>query len=402
MHYNLLYYGVNNSFCNTTNNNLQKKNSALREIISYAQPDIFTVNEISSNATYHTMILDSVLNIGGITHYERATITNFSGTTIINGMFYNSEKLGIVNQYALVGGDRDINVYKMYYKSPDLSWSTDTVFLTVIVAHLASGSGVEEEENRDNEVTLLMNHIASLPNPGNFLFQGDFNLYTDDEPAFQRLINNTNANIRFYDPINKIGTWNNNSTYAAYHTQSTHTAEDCFISGGLDDRFDFIMASLPIIMETYNVKYVPSSYVTLGQDGQHFNKSLIESPTNSSAPADVIQALYDMSDHLPVMLSLKINQTPAGIGEAVAPGLTVLVENPISNDIQLNVYAGANQQVLIRLFDCTGRLVQTQHRTVELGQNDIRLSANELQSGLYILNVSGGSKYNSSFKLIKY
>jgi len=401
MHYNLLYYGVNNAWCNQTNNNLQVKNDAMRKIIAYAQPDIFTVNEISSNVIYHQMILDSILNINGVTRFSRAALTNFSGTSIINGMFYDSEKFGIAKEYALVGGDRDINVYKMYYKTPELHWSTDTVFITFFVAHLSSGSGSQNEQNRENEAGLVMNHIATLPNPGNYIFQGDFNFYTSAEAGFQRIINNPNPNIRLYDPINKVGTWTNNETFAPYHTQSTHLTTNCFIGGGLDDRFDFIMTSLPVIMETFRVKYVPGSYVTLGQDGLHFNKALIDPPVNASAPAHVIQALYDLSDHLPVYLDLRINQTPAYIEENQSASLIISFENPVRDNIHLQIYSDKNQNIEIRMFDLSGRILFSVSEKVSQGLNEIAFSSDFLKQGLFLMQITQENGLQQTERLVR-
>lgn len=401
MHYNLLYYGVNNSFCNQTNNNLQVKNDALRKIIDFTKPEIFTVNEISSSAVYHQMILDSVLNINGVSKYQRAPITNFSSTSIVNGMFYDSEKFGITKSYALVGGDRDINVYKMFYKSPELVWSTDTVFITFIVAHLSSGTGSQNELNRDNEAALVMNHIATLPNPANFLFQGDFNLYTSAEAAFQRIINNPNANIRLYDPLNKVGSWSDNPTYAAYHTQSTHTSTNCFIGGGLDDRFDFIMTSLPVIMDTYRVQYITGSYTTLGQDGLHFNNAITDPPVNTSAPAPVIQALYDMSDHLPVYLDLKINQIPASVYEVADASVRLTFPNPVSDVVHLSVYSDKIQYVNVQIFDIEGRLVLNERQELTNSLNAIELPVADLRSGIYVMRISSESGFQNSWKIVK-
>ncbi len=388
MHYNLLYYGVTIFDCNSTSNNINKKNAALRDILNYTKPDIFTVNEISKYISYHDQILDSCLNINGINYYARAELTNFSNTVIVNQLYYNTQKFGLKSEYALVGGDRDINVYKLYYKSPELAWSTDTVFLTIIVGHLASGSDPEAANMRNNEATLVMNHIASLPNPHNYLFQGDFNLYGASEPAFQKMINNNNANIRFYDPVNKIGEWSSNSTYAAYHTQSTHTISNCFIGGGMDDRFDFILASLPIIMETYRVKYVPGSYTTVGQDGLHYNSAINDPPTNTSAPSNVIQALYDMSDHLPVYLDLKINQTPAGI-ESSSPADFTVFPNPATDILYMDMSKDAGGFAHYEIFDLTGRLLAKGR----LHGNSIDVSG--FSQGMYILTIEVGGHRHS-------
>lgn len=396
MHYNLLYYGVNIFDCNQSSNNINKKNRALRTIIDNVRPDILTVNEISSNITYHKMILDSVLNINGVNYFRHATITNYSNTVIVNQLFYNENKFGISQEYALLGGDRDINVYRLYYKSPELQWSHDTVFITIIVAHLASGSDATSVQKRDSEVAIVMNHLATLPVPHNYLFQGDFNVYGASEPAFQRIINNPNPSIRLYDPVNKVGEWSNNATFAAYHTQSTHTEGPCFIGGGLDDRFDFIMISMPIFTGSKKVRYIPGSYITLGQDGQRFKKSLIDDPVNNSAPANVIQALYDMSDHLPVYLDLYIDQLPALVQQHDNM-LDLTVINPFHDNIQITgkIPAGARVQV----YDLKGQMLHNEE--IATFENTYSISADHLPPGIYVLHIYAQRHRPATFKIIK-
>lgn len=402
MAYNTLYYGVNNSFCDQVNNNLQKKNDALRKITAYAKPDVLGLNEISSNVNIHKMVLDSILNINGVTKYKRAQLTNFSSKSIVNALFYDSEKLTLHKEYALIGGDRDINFYYLYYNSPDLANSQDTVFFVFILAHLASGSSSESATKRDFEVGLVTNHIASLNNANNYFFMGDFNLYSANEAAFQRMINHSNPNARFYDPVNKIGVWSNNSFYAPYHTQSTHTSTNCFVGGGMDDRFDFIMVSSPVINDYLKVKYIPNSYVTLGQDGLRFDKSLIDSPPNLSAPAHVIQALYDMSDHLPVYLDVKVNYSGSNSTQnEIVFENWIKFENPVNENIELNIFSQIENQYSITLYDITGRKVYSKFVNLSKGENAIDIPIGFLKNGIYMLNVIEKNGVQKTIKVIK-
>lgn len=171
--------------------------------------------------------------------------------------------------------------------------------------HLKAGSNSSDVTDRENMVNILMNYLNALNKSANYIALGDLNLYSSSEGAFQKLINHPNPNIRFYDPVNKIGDWHENSLYAAYHTQSTRTVDDgCASSGGLDDRFDFILTSLPVLAGTQKVKYIPGSYHILAQDGNHFNKSLLDAPTPPDVPTNVLNALYNNSDHLPVLIKV--------------------------------------------------------------------------------------------------
>ena len=401
MQYNLLYYGVNTGFCNDTNNNLENKNEALCKIIDYVEPDIFSVNEISTNVVYHNILLDSVLNISNNGYFQRASLTNFAGSGIGNQLYYDSRKFTLYNEYALINDLRDINFYTLYYNSPDLSWSEDTAFFTCIVVHLKAGSSQPDIDKRNEQVLQIINHLESINKKGNIFFIGDLNVYNSNEPAFQQLINAVNPDIRFYDPIHKIGNWNMNEIYAAYHTQSTHTITDCAVGGGLDDRFDFILTTLPVLLGTELMKYITGSYTTVGQDGQHFIMALTDEPPNTSAPWDVIQALYDASDHLPVYLDLKINQTPANIEAFLPLRHNINFKNPVTDNLELFFQSKNTTGLEIRIFDITGREVMNKSIFVNSGDNEIVLNVTHLKSGIYILSAVTNCGYRQTFKLIK-
>lgn len=107
------------------------------------------------------------------------------------------------------------------------------------------------------------------------------------------------------DTINRSGTWHNSDAHADIHTQATHdTSSGDFISGGVDNRFDFILHS-PALIE----KYVAGSYTVIGNDAWHFNNSINAEPANSVVGQEVANGLYDASDHLPVYLDLNFQQT---------------------------------------------------------------------------------------------
>lgn len=335
MQYNLLYYGKDVFECDQDNNNVDDKNGYLQTIINYAKPDIFSVNEldgegIAPNVDDAGYLLDNALNVNGINYYRR---TEFPEIFLANTLFYNSNKLTLKKHDVIsmdVGAFTKIfNAYKFYHNSADLAETNDTVFFTCIVAHLKAGDGTAERQERADEVAEFMKYMENLGEAGNYFFMGDFNLYNDDEDAFQELINPTNATYKFYDPVNQIGNWHTNSAYKDYHTQSTHsTYNGCASTGGMDDRFDFILASGNVMNGVDKMQYISNSYTTLGQDGSSYNTAL-NTTSNSSVPTAVAQALYNNSDHLPVLLDIKIDKDLGDIAEIT--DVYHNPENPYSN-----------------------------------------------------------------------
>ncbi len=396
---NILYYGQFTGFCTQSNNHPDNKDAYLRSILAHDLPDIFVVNEISSNPYYHQRIIDSVLAKISNRVYARASSENISGSNIMNMMYYNTAKLVLQSQHIMQSIVRDINLYTLYYKSPDLG-NGDTAFIHCIGAHLKAGNSTSDEQSRRNQINNVLAWLQVNRQPGNYLIMGDFNVYTVEELAMQALLFNSDPDFRFYDPVNQLGHWNENSTFSAYHTQSTHTSGSCHSSGGLDDRFDFILASLDIIQGNKKVKYIEGSYRTMGQDGLHFNQALTDSPYNASAPLDVLFALYNNSDHLPVLLSLAIDQKPVESGIPFLTGPEFAYNNPV--DDELTIHFGDVPPYIpfvLYVYSLHGRLLSLEKGTT--GQNAVKVKLNHLPSGFYVAELNM-MQYRISLKIIKH
>ncbi|MCK5168300.1 MAG: T9SS type A sorting domain-containing protein [Bacteroidales bacterium] len=407
MHYNLLYYGKNTSFCTSSNNYIDDKNKNLKTIIQYVKPDIFSVNELDGegadpvldDATY---LLDNALNVDGITHYRK---TEFPDIYLANTIFYNSNKLILKSNTPIrftYGFEKIFNVYKFYYNSEDLESTNDTAYIYCLVAHLKAGSGATEETQRAYETSLIIDYFESLGEQGNYLVLGDFNVYTPTESAFQNLIDPDNSLYTFYDPADQIGEWSSNFDYRYYHTQSTHTTGDCFSTGGMDDRFDFILTSNYIMNGTDHYKYIVDSYKTIGQDGSRFNSSL-NTTSNSVVPNTVAQALYNMSDHLPVYLELEIDQNPGEplkIIDSKIENINVFYNNPASDYLNLNVYPGFRKDVRIEIFSIQGVKLYSKQISNNITSIEEQINVSGFQNGTYVLYISDQSRLLYSSKIV--
>ncbi|RLD43564.1 MAG: hypothetical protein DRI86_09725 [Bacteroidetes bacterium] len=401
MQYNLLNYGNITSYCTVTNNNMADKEVYLREIINYVQPDIFTVNEIAANTYVTGRLLDSVMNYQSNT-YGKSDYVKTNGSDLVNMLYYNKSKFTYIGSESLQNEVRDIALYKLYYNSPNLAQTNDTVFLNCIVAHLKAGNTSSSRTKRASMINTAMSYLVQHNYHGNYLFMGDFNLYKSSEPAYQSLINYSNSTYKFNDPINTSGNWNNNSSFAAIHTQSTHTnSNGCASGGGLDDRFDFILISNDIKNANNHIHYKNNSYTVIGNDGNHFNKS-ITNGTNNSVPANILNTLYNMSDHLPITLELHLDDLVSSIDNFDGKKFKVYYQNPINDNVDLYFETDFSDHFTIELWSINGtKLIQ---KEVEVKDNThIKLLTNSLSSGMYIMRIldfKGISRYNS--KLIKY
>ncbi|GET20371.1 T9SS type A sorting domain-containing protein [Prolixibacter denitrificans] len=395
MQYNLLNYGKDVYSCDQQTNNRDDKNGYLKILFGYYLPDIFTVNEMNGDEADVKYLLDHALNADGRNQYAQA---DFSGTYLINMLYYNTNKLALKWQGRLVLGsnERDANFYRLYYKSPDLADGADTVFINYVVVHLKAGSTTDDINTRATETKSIMTELEQMGWNGNVIFSGDCNLYNSDEQAFQNLIAPSDVSYSFYDPIGQEGNWHSNDTYALYHTQSTHSVSGCASGGGMDDRFDFILVQEDLLNNTNNLSYKEGSYKAIGQDGQHFNQSLIDG-SNADYPADLVTALYNNSDHLPVTMQLVVDQTATGISDVADVGVRLL-GNPVSGIIKLEVQSQL-PQFGYQLFSISGNAVKSGVVYPSRGTT-VSIPTGKLPAGIYLLKLKIANKAPVTFKVI--
>ncbi|MEG2070028.1 MAG: T9SS type A sorting domain-containing protein [Bacteroidales bacterium] len=345
---------------------------------------------------YTNRILDHVLNINGVDYFAHTPLTNYSGGYIANMLFYNTQKLAFHSATYVTTAYRDINFYKMYYRSHDLNRG-DTIFMTFIIAHLKAGSYENNVTQRYMESQQLMAKVVSM-GIGNYVLSGDFNLYGANEPAYQHFIHYPNSLYNFYDPINEEGEWNNNRNYAHIHTQSTHTTSDgCFSTGGMDDRFDFILVSPYIYYGSARVQSINESYRALGQDGNRFNGSII-SPANSAVPDNIARALYNQSDHLPVIMDFEISAS-TGINHQES-NIWVNVINPVSQVLKMMVQVRQEDQYLFEIYSMDGKQIASFQQFLSTGMNDLQFDF-PFPASLYLLKISNLKSALITKKIIK-
>lgn len=275
-----------------------------RTIVQYVQPDIILCNEMVS-ATGANTLLTNALNAYGATNYLQATFID--GPDSDNIMYYNSDKVSLNTQDEIATDLRDINYYQVTWTNNSGGQS----YLDLYSLHLKASTGTTNENRRLTECQDLRTHMDGvLPLASNIIVGGDFNFYgATSEPAWTEL---TATGIQLLqDPKNRVGDWHNDGTYADVHTQSTRSTTNPGGSGGstggLDDRFDFLLVNNYVMNGGNGVKYITDSYDEVGNDENKFNFSIIENLPNTAVPDSVRDALFNMSDHLPVILSIEID-----------------------------------------------------------------------------------------------
>ncbi len=364
-----------------------ERNEHLRTVIDSINPDLIIVQEIQSQVAVDSFAI-SVLN------NEFATIPFHDGYptyTTDNHIFYNPYIIQFLSANYISTDLRDIAEFKIRVPRTD-----DTVY--VYSAHLKAGNpdiGDEDEDlQRLAEVTILRNeHLNNFPPGTKFIVSGDLNLYTSAEPAYQKLLAEEPGNYgQSFDPIYRPGGWHNNASFADIHSQSTRVSDlgDGGSTGGMDDRFDFILVSEPLVE-----KVEPGSYKAYGNDGNHFNQS-INNGTNSAVSAEMADALHSASDHLPVIADfdltisalesnkysdfptiLKLHQN---YPNPFNPSTVISYQLPVISDVDVSIYnvLGAKVMTLI-----SGRQ--------PAGLHQVEWDGSGFSSGIYLYKIEVGN-----------
>ncbi len=338
MSYNLLNFPDGRNDCGS-NTIVPMRYDTLKKIIDYVKPDIFVACEVQVKHGADSVLTRS-LNTNGNQNYAMANwVPSSGGGDLNNILFYNTTKLQLLWQDEIQNSTRDINHYVLFALDPNLANHFDTTFYEVFMCHLKSGNSTVNKQTRAEQVILLRDYIDTRPADHHFFVCGDLNVYTSSEPAYQGLT--SGGSNPMFDPISSPGNWNNNASFKAIHTQSTRSSGnfDCGSTGGLDDRFDQILVSQNVLSGTDSVKYINGSYKAIGNDGNHFNNSM-NTGSNSQYPDSIVDALFFMSDHLPVVMKTRINY-PLTNGLALNPSvINVKCNGQTTGQATINANAG--------------------------------------------------------------
>ena len=292
MTYNLLNYQDDNN----------RENDFIL-IINQTQPDIIIAQEIIGETGYSNFKSD-VLDLMEPNIWSGAPFINQSAQQDI-ALFYKQDIFSFVATNTIYtaqsSGTRDVIEWVLLHDASGIEFNLYGV-------HLKASSGNSNANQRLEEATILRQHLNELAANSYFIVGGDFNIYSNSsssEPAFDMLTSGNNDNSgQLFDPINRIGHWHNNSSFADVHTQSPRTTSfGGGANGGMDDRFDWLFVSQALLDETSSMHYIQDTYLAYGNDGNHFNDA-INDGNNNLVSDDIADALHDASDHLPVYMDV--------------------------------------------------------------------------------------------------
>ncbi|PHR17328.1 MAG: hypothetical protein COA38_20910 [Fluviicola sp.] len=364
----------------------------LKKVLSYYTPDILMLQELKSGGG-----LDQItgsLNELSDDHYVSGTwVSQQSGNTsykLQQNIIYNTTMFGLSEERIILTPTRDVNYFKLFIKDENLPFTNDTIFLHVYVTHLKSSQGSSNALARYEMAQEMRADINALPANSYVLCGGDFNLYTSTEDAYQHLIA-TGLTNTLVDPIGMPGNWHSSSfPNKEILTQSTRlTSLSDGASGGLDDRFDFVLHSTELLAGNNELSYASGTYKALGNNGTCYNTDLFNCTSVNNVPDSIIWALYYCSDHLPVVFSL-VSDIILSVNESEIPQFSIY-PNPAQNE--LTIAPRKNEALEVQIIDLTGKI---HSREIITGSTKINVS--QLRAGIYFVKLAGSG---STLKFVK-
>jgi len=370
----------------------------LTKILDYHRPHLLMLQELKSAVGLETVTdAMNMLNYGTFVHAEFTPQQSSPGNPnpLQQAIVFDQNKFRLKSKQEIITQVRDINEYVLYLNDPDLPTGADTTFIYTYVTHLKSSTGSANEQLRLGMVNDWLDYLeANLDAESNVILAGDFNVYSNQEPAYIALLSGQNQ-VQMSDVFASFGNWNSsNFSHKDILTQSTRSNQlaNDGAGGGVDDRFDFILFSEQM-MNIGNTIYLENdSFKSLGNNGTCYNNSITACSSGNIVPNPILQAMYYMSDHLPQVCTL--NTSIALVNDEIGNHETSITIRYNSTGAAVWIHAVNSENAEYNILDCNGRIIETKKTFLNQGNNSVILPIDQISSGLYFfeLNKSSGEK----------
>jgi len=392
----------------------QNKTPFLSIILNEVSPDLLMVCEVVDEIGSDYLFENAIIPFNE--DFEKAPFEeNQSGSYSLQQMvYYNSNKLILEESRVITADTRDINQYT--FKINTENAENNPVRMEVFVTHLKASTGTSNRQRRLTSIQSFVSYTNTIASDSYVLFAGDFNFYTSNEEGYQYLIDNRNP-IIMIDPINRpaptfpddgVDYFNydnydstyfwNNSSFSDIHSQSTRTSnsgliDDSGSTGGLDDRFDFIMMS-----ENFNTSsdlfYVNDSYQVVGNNGNCYNSQISNSNCSGTYSQTLRNALIEFSDHLPIVMEI---ETPENTLSTYTLSKINFISSNITQDYLKIFLTDKLDKNTIKIYTINGQLIRIK-TPINSSENSLTIDVRHLSKGIYYLS---HQKLNNPLKFIK-
>jgi hypothetical protein len=326
----------------------------------FAKPiDVLLLQEQWSSAISAQSIVDVLNGIYGPGTYARGVIDAYksdpTGQAGGPGIVYNTQTVQLVSEsrFGTVNGSSQARSTIRYQIHP-LGYDSTADFY-VYNDHYKAGSATSDRDRRDVEATSIRGNVVFgsdlLPEGTHIIYAGDYNVQSSNEASFQTLL--AAGNGQAFDPINRLGSWTNNANFADIHSQSPCVSSCVGTSGGMDDRFDFQLVTGEML-DGEGLDYISGSYHAFGNDGSTLNNNINAASNTVTFPGvssytkgQVLNALWNTSDHLPVVadyqLPAVLDATLGSVPTTLDLGEEFLLDVMVRNAANVLVPLGADE-----------------------------------------------------------
>ena len=296
------------------------------------RPDIVALSETDANGSEwdSSIRLVNVLNrIYGVATYDVVTASHAGGDR--TGVVYDTCTLSLLDSED-VPGTWTHPIKRCHFQPTGLA-GPDLDFY-VYAVHLKAGESGQRKYTRGLEAAALRADADDLGEGARVLFAGDFDIYRTlescptSEGAYHEMLALGNAHSidladldddgnDFSDPNQDIK-WDCNDRFINYHTYETGYGLDPD-ENAMNSRFDFMFAT-DELTDGVGLDYVEDSFHVFGNDGTHDFNCPIDSNNTIPLHSDVLKALKNASEHLPIVADFEIPQSREMLGDADCDG----------------------------------------------------------------------------------
>lgn len=135
--------------------------------------------------------------------------------------------------------------------------------------------------------------------------------------------------------------------------------------------------------------YVANTYKAYGNNGNCFDKSVNDAGCTGTFSQTLRNNLYNMSDHLPVVMQFNINENLSTQNQVLNPAIWFQTSNVQAKEIVLGIESTKiNHQTKLYLYNTLGQLLQT----IPINsQPTITINIEKLSKGLYFIKPSNNA-----------
>lgn len=339
----VMSYNVNRIPSNTSDSNCF---TDLKTIFTAIKPEVIMLTELDGVDAVQQILSKSLSS-----KYKASTEVKISwGTGNECALFFIDSIFTYAGSKMISANTRPIAQFKLIHK---FSKDTLIVFGVHLKANSYTSDNIENANRRALAVESLRNETKTYSSKTNYLVCGDFNIFSSNEAAFQKMIDQSSAGY-FIDPLNITGNWSDD---VAFNNACTYSTTE------LDTRLDMILIS-PSLKELGGIDYKDGSYKIFGNDGNHFGKA-INNGSNAWFPEDQVigTALVNASDHLPVYADFSFGVPVTSVSKDKNIPIEIELKqnypNPFNPNTVISYRLSESNHVSLKVYDLLGREITT-------------------------------------------